>query len=210
MSEQGTQEQVQPYSVREQQPRDNVCAVVDMIRQKRKRAAPYAIPAWWHAAAKEAFANSGMGQVEAAAKLSAVAKREQAWTHGTISKFLAGTYVTEELVGAFVAFFDLPLPVYHPATLTEAVALKAAAQRVRETTPATDLPPPVAASNVAAVEPPPRAADVRRDAKLAEADRQLDEISAGRQPNRLRSDDGAKGKPRARAVVPARPATRRS
>jgi hypothetical protein len=188
-----------PYSVSEQQPRDNFRAVIDMIRQKRRRAAPYAIPSWWHEAAVAAFRASGMGQVEAAAKLSAAVKREQPWTHGTISKFLGGTYVTEELVAALAVLFDLPLPVYHPASLAEAVALKAAAQSSR-----------VLPSTTAGVGPSLHAAGVRRDAKLAAADRELEQIGAKSQSGSVPSEHGDKGKPRARAVVPARPAARRS
>lgn len=100
--------------------------VTDMIGPDRVRGRPLVVPRWWLDAARAAAEASGLGLVELAAKLSAKVGRIEPWTHGTVSRFLAGKGVTDQLAEAMILFFDLPRPVYYPRDLPEALLFRAA------------------------------------------------------------------------------------
>ncbi len=48
------------------------------------------------------------------------------WNHGSVSRFLRGERVTDDLVAAFVKRFDMPKPVYYPRDIIEAGLFKEA------------------------------------------------------------------------------------
>jgi hypothetical protein len=100
--------------------------VTDLINPDRVRGRSLVVPRWWLDAARSAAEASGLGLVELAAKLSAKVGRSEPWTHGTISRFLAGKGVTDQLAEAMILFFDLPRPVYYPRDLPEALLFRAA------------------------------------------------------------------------------------
>lgn len=104
---------------------------------QRTRARAIVVPEWWLALANRLAANDKRGLVDLGKRLATAIKRDQPFNHGTISKFLRGKTLTDELVAAFVTLFDMPQPAYYPRDLAEAIVLKAAIAA-----PATSEPPP--------------------------------------------------------------------
>jgi hypothetical protein len=100
--------------------------VTDMISPDRVRGRALVVPRWWLDAARAAAEASGLSLVDLAARLSAKVGRSEPWTHGTVSRFLAGKGVTDQLAEAMIVFFDLPRPVYYPRDLPEALLFRAA------------------------------------------------------------------------------------
>lgn len=94
----------------------------------RTRARSLVVPRWWLDAAQAAAAQSGMGLVALGEALARTVKRDPPWNHGSISRFIRGERVTDDLVEAFVAHFDLPRPVYYPRDYAEAVIYKTASE----------------------------------------------------------------------------------
>jgi hypothetical protein len=173
---------------------------MDMIRQKRKREAPYAVPRWWLDEVVRRFAARGIGQVDAAARLSQIANRKPPWLHSSVSRFLSGQHVTEELVKAFATFLDMPMPVYTPRDLAEALAFQ---QATRGRSPSSGDTAPGVVESAA-----------RRDARLEAADSRLSaelaEVRTQRRRAAIQTDHGASGKPKRGGAVSSAAATRRS
>lgn len=113
-------------AVNAQQPRDMLGAMTDMVDPDRARARALVVPTWWLDLARQAVAASGDGLVEMGRKLAAAKGRPERWNHGSVSRFLSGKMVTDEMVDAFVALFDLPRPVYYPRDAAEAILFRAA------------------------------------------------------------------------------------
>lgn len=113
-------------SVKAQEPRDILRAMVDMIRPARARARALVVPRWRLDLARASASASGDGMVDLGRKLAAAVKRAEPWNHGTVSKFLAGKLVTDEMVEAFVTLYSLPRPVYYPRDAAEALMFRAA------------------------------------------------------------------------------------
>lgn len=103
-----------------------ISSVTDLVSSDRVRGRSLVVPRWWLDAARSAAEASGLGLVDLAAKLSEKVGRTDPWTHGTISRFLAGKGVTDQLAEAMIQFFDLPRPVYYPRDLAEALLFRAA------------------------------------------------------------------------------------
>lgn len=103
-----------------------LAAVTDLINPDRVRGRALVVPRWWLDAARAAVEASGLGLVDLGSRLSAKVGRSEPWTHGTISRFLAGKVVTDQLAEAMIAYFDLPRPVYYPRDLPEALLFRAA------------------------------------------------------------------------------------
>jgi hypothetical protein len=70
--------------------------VTDMISPDRVRGRALVVPRWWLDAARAAAEASGLSLVDLAARLSAKVGRSEPWTHGTVSRFLAGKGVTDQ------------------------------------------------------------------------------------------------------------------
>lgn len=85
--------------------------MTDMVDPDRARARSLVVPTWWLDLARQAVAASGVGLVEMGRKLAQAKRRAEPWNHGSVSRFLSGKLVTDEMVDAFVAVFDLPRPV---------------------------------------------------------------------------------------------------
>jgi hypothetical protein len=124
------------FAVNTQQIRDSVSSMAsdetkDMIEgAPRRRDRPVPVPGWWLEQARDLFAQwkkeTGKGLVELGRELAERVGRDKEWNHGTVSRFLDGQGITDGLVRAFATFFDIPLPVYYPRDLVEAIAFKRA------------------------------------------------------------------------------------
>lgn len=132
------------FAVNTQQIRDSVSGMASdetksMIEgAPRRRDRPVPVPGWWLEQVRERFAQwkkeTGKGLVEIGHELARAVGRDKEWNHGTISRFLDGQGITDGLVRAFASFFDIPLPVYYPRDLVEAIAFKRAVERQGRTT----------------------------------------------------------------------------
>lgn len=138
------------------------------------------VPQWWLALAGRQVEATGLGLVEIGKRLAAKVDRDQDFNHGTISRFLAGEGVTDELVEAFAKLFDLPQPVYYPRDLNEAMMFRAATVARRD----------------------------RLDDMDAAAEKLAGETGK-RQTQDVDSANGAKGRGRDGSVGKGRPSTRR-
>ncbi len=103
---------------------------------KRTRGRPIVVPRWWLDEAKRRADASGLGLILLGESLAKTAKRALPWNHGSISRFLSGERVTDDLVQAFVERFDMPRPVYYPRDIIEAIAFKEATERRAASQPA--------------------------------------------------------------------------
>lgn len=133
-----------------------ILLVTDLISGERVRGRALVVPRWWLDAARAAVEESQLGLVDLGVKLARAVGRDEPWTHGTLSRFLSGRNVTDQIADAMVALFDLPKPVYYPRDLSEALLF--------------------------------RAAESKRDQRLADADRalgQLESESTRRQTGRV-------------------------
>lgn len=65
-----------------------------------------------------------MTRIELGEQLAESVGREEPWNHGSVSRFLSGERVTDGMVAAFVALFNMPPPVYYPADFKEAALLQ--------------------------------------------------------------------------------------
>lgn len=149
--------------------------VTDLINPERVRGRSLVVPRWWLDAAREAVEASGLGLVEVGEKLAAKVGRSDPWTHGAISRFLAGKVVTDQIAEAFIVMFSLPRPAYYPRDLAEALLF--------------------------------RAAEAKRDQRLADADAAADQLEAEsrRQIRAVSSPHETRGRGRSdRNVPPAR------
>ncbi len=94
----------------------------------KTRGRPIALPPWWLGSAKRRTV--GWSLQGLAAALTDVVKREPAWDHTTVGKFLKGKNPTHELMEAFCKLFDgLPEPTYTARSFEEADEMRRVARR---------------------------------------------------------------------------------
>lgn len=109
-----------------------------MTRQSLKpktRGMPIVVPPWWLAEVHRLTA--GKSLEEMAGELNELTHRDPGWDRSTIGKFLKNKFPTWELVNAFSALLDLPVPVIIARSQQEAARLEAESRRYDEDRDAT-------------------------------------------------------------------------
>jgi hypothetical protein len=117
---------------------------VEMVSgPERNKARGAEVPRWWFLLMLEQVEKAreaGMSLAKLGAALARAIGREKAWDHGRLSRVLADEKgITDEMVEAFVTYFDLPRPVYYPRDQREAMLIKAATDRERKPRHRSDL-----------------------------------------------------------------------
>ena len=184
----------------------------------RDRDRPMQVPVWWLREVNRRVdvwkEKTDQGLHELGLELTKAAKRDKAWTHGTVSKCLRAKLVTDKLVEALAAFFEMPPHTYHPASLSEALALQNAARGGTSRVASSSHPMPLKPTpdaNGAAEE-----MRSRYDEKLQALEREPRSVSAGARQttavfkaNEEAWGPGKPGRRRTAGVVPSRKAARR-
>jgi hypothetical protein len=88
----------------------------------RERGRTIDLPAWWLALVREQVAGLGKSYGEIGELLAAEVRRDEAWSHASVSRFLSG-YVTDDMADAFVRFLGVPPAVFVARSEDEARAM---------------------------------------------------------------------------------------
>lgn len=109
-------------------------ATVKKKTRTRERGRTIDLPEWWLDLVRERVANLGKSYGEIGELLAAEVRRDEAWSHASVSRFLSG-YVTDDMADAFVRFLGVPPAVFVARSEGEARAMldlqKAPASRAR-------------------------------------------------------------------------------
>jgi hypothetical protein len=97
----------------------------------RERGRTVDMPSWWLDLVRSRVAGMGKSLGDVGEMLAEKVKREEPWSHASVSRFLAGLHVTDDMAEAFVQLLKVPPAIFVARSESEAREILELQKRLR-------------------------------------------------------------------------------